>query len=75
VCTKDGAVSLLVDEIGDVIEVNRDTREKPPATLRGPTRALVRGVYKLADRLRLELSIVQAIALNEAPEEASHASV
>ena len=30
----DGAVSLLVDEIGDVVEVEEDTFEPPPETLR-----------------------------------------
>jgi purine-binding chemotaxis protein CheW len=30
--TEDGAVSFLVDDIGDVIEVSKDTLEAPPAT-------------------------------------------
>src|ERR1700739_3033391 len=33
--SEDGAVSLLVDEIGDVVEVNEDSFEPPPETLRG----------------------------------------
>ena len=33
--TDDGAVSLLVDEIGDVLEVEDATFERPPETLRG----------------------------------------
>ena len=35
VCSTDGAVSLLVDEIGDVVEVEESTFEAPPETLRG----------------------------------------
>jgi purine-binding chemotaxis protein CheW len=47
----DGAVSLLVDEIGDVLEVEEENFEPPPETLRGTPRELVRGVYKLQSRL------------------------
>jgi purine-binding chemotaxis protein CheW len=31
----DGAVSLLVDEIGDVVEVTDESFERPPETLHG----------------------------------------
>ena len=53
----DGAVSLLVDEIGDVVTVNGEGFEPPPATLRGPGRELIRGAHKLADRLLLALDL------------------
>jgi purine-binding chemotaxis protein CheW len=53
--TADGVVSLLVDEIGDVVEVAEAQFEQAPDTLAGPTRELVRGVYKLKDRLLLLL--------------------
>jgi purine-binding chemotaxis protein CheW len=53
--TADGVVSLLVDEIGDVVEVAEAQFEMAPDTLAGPTRDLVRGVYKLKDRLLLLL--------------------
>jgi purine-binding chemotaxis protein CheW len=59
--TDDGAVSLLVDEIGDVIEVASDTFETPPETLRGPARALVQGAYKLDQRLLLVLNAKEAV--------------
>jgi purine-binding chemotaxis protein CheW len=48
---EDGAVSLLVDEIGDVLEVEEESFELPPETLDGKARELIRGVYKLNDRL------------------------
>lgn len=54
----DSVVSLLVDEIGDVIEVQEETFEEPPATLKGVSRELIRGVYKLEDRLMLVLDTV-----------------
>src|SRR5271170_7282671 len=39
--TEDGAVSLLVDEIGDVVEVEEASFEPPPETLRGPVRSII----------------------------------
>src|ERR1051325_8508575 len=39
--TDDGVVSLLVDEIGEVVEVDEDTFERPPPTLEGVARELV----------------------------------
>ncbi len=59
--TDDGAVSFLVDEIGDVLEVDEESFEKPPETLRGETRELVRGVYKLRERLMLVLDTDRAV--------------
>jgi purine-binding chemotaxis protein CheW len=59
----DGAVSLLVDEIGDVLEVADDDYERTPDTLTGVARDLVRGVYKLKDRLLLILDTERAVNL------------
>ena len=55
--TDDGALSLLVDEIGDVVEVARSAFERPPETLEKSARELIRGAYKLKDRLLLILDI------------------
>jgi purine-binding chemotaxis protein CheW len=49
--SEDGAVSLLVDQIGDVVEVDEDSFEPPPETLRGMVRTVILGVHKLNDRL------------------------
>lgn len=54
-------VSLLVDEIGDVIEVTADRFEPPPETLTGPARELIRGAFKLDDRLLLILDTDKVI--------------
>src|SRR6516225_4968464 len=59
--TDDGAVSLLVDQIGDVLEVSEKDFERPPETLRGPARELIRGAYKLPDRLLLILDTERAV--------------
>ena len=57
----DGAVSLLVDQIGDVIEVDSEDFETPPDTLQGPARDLVSGAYKLDGRLLLLLNCDEAV--------------
>jgi purine-binding chemotaxis protein CheW len=62
VCADSGAVSLLVDEIGDVLTVDQESFEAPPETLQGPARAMVRGVYKLPLQLLLELDVARALA-------------
>jgi purine-binding chemotaxis protein CheW len=49
--TDEGPVSLLVDEIGDVIEVKESTFEPPPETLHGSLRSMILGVHKLDRRL------------------------
>lgn len=49
--SEDGSVSLLVDEIGDVVEVNDETFEPPPETLHGTIREVLMGVHKLEGRL------------------------
>lgn len=61
--TDDGPVSLLVDEIGDVIDVDDNAFEPAPETLDGATRELVRGVYKLEGRLLLVLDVDKALRL------------
>src|SRR5437762_7973738 len=42
-----GAVSLLDDKIGDVLDLDEQAFERPPETLRGPARELIQGAYKL----------------------------
>ena len=54
--SEDGAVSLLVDEIGDVVEPPRDSYEPPPETMRPEQRELIDGVYKLDGALLLVLN-------------------
>jgi len=62
--TCDGVVSLLVDEIGDVVEVDDASFERPPDTISGAARALVTGVYKLKSRLLLALDVEQTTVLD-----------
>jgi purine-binding chemotaxis protein CheW len=62
--TDDGAVSLLIDEIGDVLEVSEEKFERPPETLRGIAGELIVGAYKLPDRLLLILNAEQTVNLS-----------
>ncbi|MBD3780038.1 MULTISPECIES: chemotaxis protein CheW [unclassified Cellulomonas] len=55
-------VSLLVDEIGDVMEVGPETFEAPPETLDAALRPLILGAHKLDGRLLLVLDVDQATA-------------
>lgn len=57
----DEPVSLLVDAIGDVAQVTSEQFEQPPETLTGPGRALIKGAYKLDDRLLLALDVARAV--------------
>jgi len=67
----DGAVSLLVDEIGDVVEVDEASFEAPPETLPAALRAMIPGVHKLKDRLLLVLDTEKACEMVEVVVEAS----
>jgi purine-binding chemotaxis protein CheW len=58
--TEDGAVSFLVDEIGDVLEADEENFEHPPETLQGHAREMVRGVYKLEGKLMHVLNTERA---------------
>lgn len=59
--TDDGAVSLLVDDIGDVMEVDQDSYEGPPRNMLAQQKELVQGVYKLEGCLLLVLNTEQAL--------------
>jgi len=59
----EGAVSLLVDQIGDVIDVEPERIDSPPDTLSGPARELIRRAYKLDHQLLLMLDAKEAIEI------------
>lgn len=56
-----GSIGLLVDAIGDVLEVDEDDFEPPPGTLRGRLRELITGAYKLDRGLLLVLNTERAV--------------
>ena len=56
------AVSLLVDSIADVVDVDAADFEAPPDTLEGQARDLIRGAYKLDGQLLLALDVHKAVS-------------
>lgn len=56
-----GSVSLLVDDIGDVLDLDDREMEAPPSTLDATFQELIRGVFKLEGRLVLVLDATRAI--------------
>jgi len=69
--TGEGAVSLLVDEIGDVLEVNENDFEHAPNTLASHSRELIRGVYKLRNQLLLVLDTERSVNVSASAGEIS----
>jgi purine-binding chemotaxis protein CheW len=63
----DGGVSLLVDEIGGVIEVGDEDFEEPPHTTPPNVRRLLTGVYKLDGQLLLLLDVDQVLSADPTP--------
>lgn len=61
---EDGAASLLVDEIGDMMELAEDAFEPPPDTVQGTARELISGVYKLEHGLLLVLDTNKTVNLD-----------
>jgi purine-binding chemotaxis protein CheW len=65
--TGGGAVSLLVDEIGDVIETGAAALEPPPENLSPQTRDLIAGIFQLEERLLLLLDVDKTVQVTAAP--------
>ena len=55
--TDDGAVSLLVDEIGDVLTLPSQSLAPPPQTLPTDFRDVILGAYQLPDQLLVILDV------------------
>lgn len=59
----EGAVSMLVDDIGDVLEVAGDVLERPPENISARSRDLLRGVIQRERDLLLVLDIDRTLAV------------
>ena len=57
----EGPISLLVDEIGDVVEVEETRYEPVPETLQSEQRELLLGAFKLDEQLLLILDTERVI--------------
>jgi len=73
--TNEGVVSLLVDEIADVLEVSEDHFERPPDTIDELTKELVHGVYKLENKLLLILDTEKTVSMGSETDTSSLAEV
>ncbi|WP_404423118.1 chemotaxis protein CheW [Nibricoccus sp. IMCC34717] len=62
--TADGCVGMLVDTVGDVIDVQESDFELPPENIPAQARDLVPGVYKLPKRLLHVLDLERASTLS-----------
>ena len=62
--TDQRVASLLVDEIGDVVNVSLDQFEKAPETLKGVSRELIDGAFKLEKKLLLALNVDKILSLS-----------
>jgi len=61
----DSSVSLLVDSIGDVIEVSEDSFESPPSTMKPAQRNLIQGICKLPGKLLLVLAPERVLGMTQ----------
>lgn len=64
-------LALVVDAVGDVVEVTPGSFEKPPDTLKGEARLMIDGAYKLERELLLVLNLPVVLDLREGAREAS----
>lgn len=71
----EGAVSLLVDEIGDVVEADPRLFESVPHTVRGPAAEVLYAVYKQPDRLLLVLDVAKVLQVDSSSHIEPSASV
>jgi len=62
---EEGPVSLLVDEIGDVLQLDAADFEPAPDNVTPAARELIRGVYKLQNRLLLVLDPDRTLEVDE----------
>lgn len=70
VSTPDAPVSLLVDEIGDVVEVSGSAFEQQPPTLAASLGAFLTGIYKLDHGLLLVLDVDRVANLSSTEDDA-----
>lgn len=59
-------VSLVVDSIDDVLDVDPADYERPPETMVGPAKELIQGAYKLENELLLVPDVERIVSMNAA---------
>lgn len=61
----EGTLSLVVDKVGDVVELSDDTLEPVPNTLTAEQKDVVQGVYKMPGQLMLWLDHKRATNISK----------
>jgi purine-binding chemotaxis protein CheW len=64
--TEEGAVSLIVDDIGDVLDLEPENIEMPPDNMAAEAGEIIHSVYKLKDSLLLLLDTDRTIDVGSA---------
>jgi purine-binding chemotaxis protein CheW len=64
--TEEGAISLIVDDIGDVLDLAPENIEMPPDNLAAEAGELIQSVYKLNNSLLLLLDTDRTIDVGSA---------
>lgn len=64
VCVDEQTVSLLVDDVGDVLTLPADSFQPPPATLTGRMRQLLAGAYPLSSGFLLVIDTAKVLNFN-----------
>jgi purine-binding chemotaxis protein CheW len=65
--TEEGVVSLIVDDIGDVIDLDSENIAPPPDNLAPEASQMIQSVYKLKDSLLLLLDVDSTVDVGAAP--------
>jgi len=61
--SNEGLMSLLVDQIGNVLDLQRDTLKPPPGTIRGVAVHYIQAVCQLQDELLIVLDLNSILQL------------
>ena len=61
--TQDGVASLLVDAVGEVLELDRAALAPAPDNLSSPASRLIQGVFQLQDRLLVVLDTERTLEI------------
>lgn len=62
VMSQTGPVSLLVERVGDVLDVDAERFEPPPSSIPGQMRRLIEGVHQRPDQLVIVLALDHVIS-------------
>lgn len=67
--TAEEPLALVVDSVGDVVEVGQASFEPPPKTLKGEARRVIEGAHKLEKELLLILNLATVVDFNNGADD------